>query len=101
MIGEACVVDVSAKVQKNPDYQMTVKDLEEWENNNGRLNEHCVVLMRSGWDAKYSNSRLYFGTATPSDPKTYHFPGRSRIYKTIFMKVFTAVIHVYLVMSTL
>lgn len=76
LIGEACVVDVTSKVTINPDYELTVADLNEWETKYGQLTDRCILVMRTGWESKYSNTTELFGTKTPQDPKTYHFPGK-------------------------
>ncbi len=44
-----CVVDLSKAVAENPDYGLTVADLEAWEARNGRIPEEAFVAFRSDW----------------------------------------------------
>lgn len=54
---------------------MTIEDIEIWEKHNGVFDQKCILIMRTGWEEKYENKKEYFGTQTPLDTKTYHFPG--------------------------
>lgn len=75
LIGPGVIVDVSDKAFVNPDYRVTVQDLKEWEAKYGEIPPGAVVIMNSGWDKNYPNKSLTFGTNTPTDPSTFHFPG--------------------------
>ncbi|WP_042348006.1 cyclase family protein [Bacillus massiliigorillae] len=52
MIGEANVIDIREKVQENPDYCLTVEDIQSFEKQYGKLKKHSWVLVHTGW-AKY------------------------------------------------
>ena len=65
------VVDVSARAEADPDYQVTPKDVLAWEKRFGRLPRGCCVAMRSGWD-RHAASPRYLGT---DDKGVFHFPG--------------------------
>ena len=56
-IGPAVKIDVVSKCQKNRDYQLTVKDVKEWEEKNGRLPEHAWVMMYTGIGTRYYPDR--------------------------------------------
>src|SRR5216117_510652 len=44
LTGAAVVVDVSAKAQKDADYQITVADLKAWEESHGRIPKDAILL---------------------------------------------------------
>lgn len=75
LIGPAAVVDVGARA--HPDYQVTVADLLAWEAKHGRIPQGAILLLRSGWGARWPDRRTYLGTdATgPEAVKDLHFPG--------------------------
>jgi kynurenine formamidase len=51
-IGPACVIDVSQKVQRDPDFLLTVEGIEQWERTHGRVPPRAWVLLRTGWSAR-------------------------------------------------
>lgn len=77
LIGPAVVVDVSSGV--TPDYQLTVADLTAWESEHGRIPNGAILLVRTGWDARYNDRASYLGTATTGAAAVaeLHFPGVS------------------------
>lgn len=75
LIGPGVIIDVREKASADPDYRVTIQDLIEWEDEYGRIPEGAVVIMNSDWDKYYPNAELTFGTATPNDSATFHFPG--------------------------
>ncbi len=76
-IGFAVVVDVTAKTSANRDYQIGREDFLAWEKNHGRMPEHSIVLLRTGYDRYWPNAQKYLGTEERGEaaiPKL-HFPG--------------------------
>jgi kynurenine formamidase len=77
LMGPAAVVDVSAQAAANPDYQVTSTDLEAWEKEHGRIPDGAILLLRTGWGARWPDRGRYLGTplegaeAVPA----LHFPG--------------------------
>jgi kynurenine formamidase len=68
------VVDVSAAARANPDYRLTVQDLEKWETAHGPLPRGGAVLVRTGWGARWPSQSRYMD----QDAKgVMHFPGFS------------------------
>lgn len=59
MIGEAFVIDVTAKCTENPDYILTVEDIYEFENKFGKIKEQSWVILRSGW-GKFAQDPVKF-----------------------------------------
>lgn len=77
LIGPAVVVDVTARV--HPDYLLTVEDLTQWEAAHGQIPKGAIVLVRTGWDARYADRASYLGTDQrgPEAVALLHFPGVS------------------------
>ncbi|XP_053374689.1 isatin hydrolase-like [Mercenaria mercenaria] len=75
LVGPGVIVNVKAKSAENPDYRVTIDDLRAWESKYNRLPKGAVIIMNSGWSLKYPNKTLTFGTETPDDASTFHFPG--------------------------
>ena len=74
LIGPAVVVDVAAKAALEPDYQLTRADLEGWETRNGAIPRGALVLLRTGWSARWPDRKRYLGDDTPGDASHLHFP---------------------------
>jgi kynurenine formamidase len=51
-VGPACVIDVTADVDRNPDFLLTVDRLEAWERVHGRVPRGAWVLLRTGWSRR-------------------------------------------------
>jgi kynurenine formamidase len=49
------VLDVHAKVAKNPDYVLSLDDVTAWEHRHGRIPAHAFVAMRTDWAARWPN----------------------------------------------
>lgn len=69
-VGPACVIDVSADVERSPDFLLTVERVEAWEREHGRIPAGAWVLLRSGWSKR--TSREDFLNAGPNGA---HSPG--------------------------
>jgi kynurenine formamidase len=77
-IGPAVIVDVRQPAAVQPDYRMTVDDIERWEAENGRIPAGAIVIMYSGWGRYWGDKRHYLGTDKPGDVANLHFPGFSK-----------------------
>lgn len=77
LIGPAVVIDVSQACARNPDYELTVADLETWEKRHGRIPEGAIVLVRAGWGKYWPDKKRYLGSDAPGDTANLHFPGIS------------------------
>ncbi|XP_055345620.1 isatin hydrolase-like [Paramacrobiotus metropolitanus] len=76
LFGPAVVVNVSAQVRDNPDYQVSLQDIRQWEAQYGAVPDGAFVLMYSNWDsARYPQKAKVFGSENYSDVSTLHFPG--------------------------
>jgi kynurenine formamidase len=79
LIGPAAVIDVTAAAAADPDYRVTREDLLAWEAEHGRLPEGAIVLVRTGFAARWPDAARYLGTALKGDEgvAALHFPGLS------------------------
>jgi kynurenine formamidase len=69
-IGPACVIDVAAEVERNPDFLLTVDALQAWEAQYGRIPAGAWVLLRTGWSTRTSREEFL-----NSGPDGAHSPG--------------------------
>jgi len=51
-VAPACVIDCSAQADADPDYLLTVADIEQWEARHGRIAHGAWVLMRTDWSKR-------------------------------------------------
>jgi kynurenine formamidase len=77
LIGAGIHVDVSARCAQDRDYRVGVADLTAWEIRNGRIPEGAIVLIETGWSARWNDHTAYLGTARtgPEAVAELHFPG--------------------------
>lgn len=74
LIGEAIVIDIKDKCDKDPDYCLTIEDIKEFEADHGEIPPHSWVLIYTGW-AQYSNDHeKFFNVGEDGQP---HTPGTS------------------------
>ncbi|WP_420634977.1 cyclase family protein [Candidatus Palauibacter sp.] len=52
LVGPACVIDVEAEVEADPDFLLTPAALEAWEAEHGRVPEGAWVFLRTGWSRR-------------------------------------------------
>lgn len=79
LIGNAVKIDVSEKVISNPDYLISLRDLQEWEQENHKIPEESIVLLETGFGQFYGEKQKYLGTEKrgPDAVQELHFPGLS------------------------
>jgi len=53
MIMPLIVLDVHQKVEGNPDYQITMEDVKQWEKKYGSIPEGSFVAMRTDWSKRW------------------------------------------------
>jgi kynurenine formamidase len=74
LIGPAVVIDVAAKAGADPDYRLSEADVLAWEAKHGAVPAGAIVLLRTGWGARWPDRKSYFGDDTPGDASKLHFP---------------------------
>lgn len=74
LVAPAVVIDVAAKAAADPDYRLSAADVDAWESANGTIPKGAIVLLHTGWDARYPDRKAYFGDDTPGATDHLHFP---------------------------
>ena len=74
LVGDAVVVNISAKSAADRNAQLTVDDLEKWEGEHGRIPDGSILLVFSDWGKYWPSYENYFGTSTKNS-SLYRFPG--------------------------
>lgn len=69
------VIDVSSKAAADRDYELQLSDIMGFEGAHGPITKGTVVLMRTGWSAKWPDKLAYLGDDTPGETSNLHFPG--------------------------
>jgi len=75
LVSPLVVIDVSAKVKGNPDYQISVEDIAKWEQAHGQIPLGAVVIANTGWDSRWHSSKDYRDADASG---VMHFPGYSQ-----------------------
>src|SRR5215216_4969958 len=57
LMGQAVVVDVSAKCAADADYRVTAEDFAAWERENGAMPEDVIVILRTGYGARWPDRK--------------------------------------------
>ena len=86
-IGGAVVIDVSEDALADPDYLISVADVEKWEAEHGQLTEDAIVLFRTGYGKYWPDRVAYMGTDErgPEAVAKLHFPGIDPALATWFV----------------
>jgi kynurenine formamidase len=74
LVRPAAVIDVAAAAAADADHRLTVEELKAWEARHGRIAEGTIVLLRTGWSARWPDKKRYLGDDTPGDASRLHFP---------------------------
>jgi kynurenine formamidase len=53
------VIDIHAKVEKDPGYHCTIDDIKAWEKKHGRVPAGAVVMIRSDWHKKWPDAARF------------------------------------------
>ena len=79
LVGDAVVIDVAQQCVADPAYEVSPDDLVAWEVAHGRQLVDVIVLVRTGWGAKWADRTAYLGTSAtgPAAVAALRFPGVS------------------------
>jgi kynurenine formamidase len=86
LVDAAVVIDISEACEKDPDYLLTTGDIINWEGRHGRLPDHSILLVRTGWGRFWGSRKKYLGSDAPDDAANLHFPGISREAAELLIK---------------
>ena len=75
MVLQLVVIDVHEKVTLNPDYQVTMADIEAWERTYGPIPAHSFVALRTDWSKRWPDQHKIQNRDADN---IAHYPGWSR-----------------------
>ena len=78
LVRPAVVIDVAAAAAADADHRLTVGELTAWEARHGRIPAGTIVLLRTGWSARWPDRKRYLGDDTPGDASRLRFPSYGR-----------------------
>ncbi len=76
-LAPAVVVDISARSAIDADTTLQPEDIDDWIEDHGDRPAGAIILVRTGWSAKWPDWSGYYGSDDPFDTTTMHFPGVS------------------------
>lgn len=68
------VIDARKQVKSNPDYELSVQDINNWEAKYGKVPANALVVLNTGWHEKFDDPKAY---QNMDDKQVMHFPGYS------------------------
>ncbi len=68
----AIVIDVRSQSSHNPDYRLSLSDVQAWERSHGRIPAKSLVILFTGWQERWSDPAAFFNKDAD---EVYHFPG--------------------------
>ncbi|HTR03002.1 MAG TPA: cyclase family protein [Thermoanaerobaculia bacterium] len=74
LVAAAAVLDIRKKAAADPDYRLTLEDVRAWERRHGPIAPGTIVLLETGWSARWPDKKSYLGDDTPGDATRLHFP---------------------------
>ena len=78
LVAPAVVIDVTEKAAADPDYRLAVADVRAWEARRGPVPAGAIVLLRTGWSARWPDRKRYLGDDTLGDASKLRFPSYGR-----------------------
>ncbi len=74
MILPLVVINISAQAATNPDYCVTMPDIQAWEDQHGRIPSDSFVALRTDWSKRWPDQKAMFNCDAQG---IAHFPGWS------------------------
>jgi kynurenine formamidase len=75
LVAPLAVIDVTEEVRRNPDYELSVEDIAQWEQIHGEIPAGAVVLARTGWSGRWFSPKDY---RNADKNGVLHYPGYSK-----------------------
>ena len=72
LVSPAIAIDIREQSLTNPDYSLTIDDILNWERQHKLIEPGNLVLLYTGWQAKWDDERAFFNR---DDREICHFPG--------------------------
>lgn len=74
LVAPVVVIDLAARAAADPDARLETAEVAAFERAYGRIAAGSVVLLRTGWGARWPDRKRYLGDDTPGDASKLHFP---------------------------
>lgn len=74
LVGPLVILDVRENVKGNPDYGVSVEDIDAWEQTHGHISPGAIVMAFTGWEERWQRQENFRNQQ--SDGLT-HYPGFS------------------------
>jgi kynurenine formamidase len=74
LVAPGVVLDISRQAAADPDYRLTAADVRSWEKSHGAIPAGAILLLRTGWSARWPDKKRYLGDDTPGETSRLHFP---------------------------
>lgn len=71
-IVSAVVIDRREQAKLNPDYGLTIQEIETWEAQHEKIPSNCLVILYTGWQEKWHHPTQFFNADSHGK---MHFPG--------------------------
>jgi kynurenine formamidase len=71
LVGPLVIIDIAQRASQDPNTEVTIADVEQWESRNGRIPTGAFVAMYSAWAARWPSAAYLNEDASG----TYNFPG--------------------------
>jgi len=72
LYGPAVVIDARGESARDVDYRLAPEKITEWESRNGRIPRGSIVVMCTGWSARWNDAKSYRNMDSKG---VMHFPG--------------------------
>ncbi|MGA9379609.1 MAG: cyclase family protein, partial [Phormidium sp.] len=75
LVVSAVVIDISYQAKINSDYLLSINDIWDWEQQNGKIPTDSILLVYTGWQEKWLDNNQFLN---PDLSEQMHFPGISK-----------------------
>ena len=72
LVVPAVVIDICQQAAANSDYAIALSDILHWEQQHGQIPLNSIVILFTGWQDKWSDTKAFFNQDADGLP---HFPG--------------------------
>jgi kynurenine formamidase len=86
LVAPGVVLDVSRQAAADPDYRLTAADVLAFEKARGAIPAGAIVLLRTGWGARWPDRKRYLGDDTPGETSRLHFPSYGKESAELLVK---------------
>jgi kynurenine formamidase len=83
LIGQAILIDIKDKVERDHDYTLSASDILHWEEINGQIPDGAIVLLNTGWGKRWNSFDHYKNNDKNGQ---MHFPGYSKESATFLVE---------------